>query len=111
MRSIEFSAWCSFGKNDNEETIVIFDLTEEEIERLQEAAEEWYWDDFSDCEEVNDIYEKVLEAAVDQITEEMKENQPGFREMLGEGRKADSIYYIGVAWPEEMEPGESEEED
>ena len=108
MAIIEFGAWCSFGKNDNGETVVAAELTNEEIVRLREAAKEWYWDDFDECDEVHDIYEKVYALAVDQITSELRENQPGFGEQLGENEKADSIYYIGVAWPEEMEPEEEE---
>lgn len=108
MITVEFGAWCSFGNGDSEDTVVAVELSEAEVERLRDAAKEWYWDDFAECEEVSDIYDKVREIAIDQITDELKEYQPGFTEMLGEGEKADSIYFIGVAWPEEMEPDEED---
>ena len=106
MKEFTFPAWVEFGRNDYGETWVSVELTDEEAERLVKfgTIKEKYYDGFSSCCETQDIFEKVYAAAVDQITEELRDcedfvdeddaNDPNWR--------ADHKFSCGVKFPEEF---------
>lgn len=95
---MEFLAWCRFGRGDSGETYVEVALTDEEIDRM--AAQNKEEGTFEECEAVRDIYDRVYEAAVNQITEELREADKMGMAYLEEGQRADDVYAIGVNWPE-----------
>lgn len=106
MREFTFIAYCTFGRGDSGETYVDVNLTEKEAKKLIKygTKPEIYYDEFSSCVELQDIYNKVYSIAVDQITDELKET-----DWLDEKYKdnpnwrADHIYSIGVNFPNEFE--------
>ena len=106
MKEFTFTAWCRFGKLDSGESWIDVELTDEEAERLIKygTQAEIFYDDFSNCEELKDIYEKVYALAVEQMTEELREfgdldekysSDPNF--------KVDDLYPCGVNFPNEFE--------
>ena len=101
MASVEFLAWCHFGRlMGGCEMYVYMDLTDEEVRRLEEQDRDA--EDFADCEAVRDIYAKVYERAVVLITEELlwSDTKHGTTYLDGYER-ADDIYTVGVNWPTE----------
>lgn len=98
MKIVEFEAWCRFGRGDSGESYVEVELTEEELERLEEQDQA---EDFDECEDVRDIYKKVYAVAVAQITEELRESDKEYGTTYLEGyESADDVYSIGVNWPD-----------
>ena len=106
-RIITFGAYTSFGKCDSVDWEFDYEVTEEEYNRLIEAAKEYY--DFDEAEEVADIYSKVYEAAVIQATKDCIENDPeSIEDYLSDGQsledwRADDVYLIGVNFPTEWQ--------
>lgn len=98
MKTFTFPAWVEFGRNDFGETWVSVALTEDEADRLVKfgTRHETYYDGFSQCNETQDIYNKVYTIAVDQITEELGED------WLDEDERADHKFSCGVKFPEEF---------
>ena len=74
-------------------------LTFEEITRL--AAQDKDECSFAECEAVQDIYRKVYEKAVVQITQELREADDMGTAYIGEGQMADDVYPVSVDWPTE----------
>lgn len=106
MKEFTFTAWCSFGKGDSGESWIDVELTNEEAERLIKygTKAEVFYDDFANCEELKDIYERVYALAVEQMTEELKE----FGDLDDKYRsdpnwKVDDLYPCGVNFPSEFE--------
>ena len=101
MPVLEFPAVCSYGKGDSGTSWIEFELTEEEESRLISAFKdtETYIHGFRSSDAVSDIYDKIWEAANEQITEELL----GMDEMLEEGEKASDLYQLWVNFPEEFE--------
>lgn len=99
MNTFTFPAWVEFGKNDYGETWVDVNLTDEESERLLKfgTQSDNYYGGFFQCEEIQDIYDKVYTIAVDQITEELGED------WLDEDKRADEKFSCGVKFPSEFE--------
>lgn len=104
MKEFTFCAWCRFGKGDSRETWIDVELTDEEAERLIKygTQAEIYFDGFSECEELEDIYKKVYALAVEQMTEEIREfgcddhtDDPSWI--------VDDTYACGVNFPNEFE--------
>jgi hypothetical protein len=112
MKEFTFPAWCKSGKFCSGATTVEVSLTEEEAERLVKFGTNpdifYSYKGFYNCRDVNDIYDKVYEIAVDQITAELKEwmdeddeeeveilNDPNWR--------ADDLYEVGVEFPRDFE--------
>lgn len=106
MKIFTFTPYCTFGKGDSGESWIDVELTDEEAERLIKygTQTEIYYNGFSKCEELKDIYQKVYTLAVEQITDELlstdwideeHRNNPNWR--------ADDLYYCGVDFPEEFE--------
>lgn len=113
MKEFTFTAYCTFGKGDSGETEVEVELTDEEAERLIRfgTQPDIYYDGFSRCKELEDLYQKIYAIAVDQMTEEMRDfgnleekyaNDPNW--------KVDDLYPCGVNFPFEFEKLFSEEE-
>ncbi len=111
MKEFTFIAWCRFGRFDSGETEVEVELTDEEAERLISygTKADIFYDGFSECEELKDIYKKVYSIAVDQMTEEMRDfgdddhtENPDW--------VVDDTYACGVNFPSEFEDMLGEEE-
>lgn len=101
MKEYTFIAWCSCG---TEETEVGVELTNAEAKLLEKYGKqsEYYWDGFENCEPLADIYQKVYEIAVDQITAEVAEAGDDDHAEDDEWR-ADDTYTCGVDFPREFE--------
>lgn len=106
MKEFTFTAYCTFGKGDSGESWIDVELTDEEAERLIKygTQAEIYYNEFSRCEELKDIYDKIYAIAVNQMTEEMRDfgdledkyaNNPNW--------KVDDLYHCGVCFPSEFE--------
>ena len=107
MKEFTFIAYCSYGKGDSGETWVDVELTDEEAEQLIKYGTDpdYFYDGFNECEELSELYDKIYEIAVAQITEELRDadwleeedgiNDPEWR--------ADYLYSCGVNFPEEFE--------
>lgn len=111
MKGYEFPAWCSFGKGDSGESIVYFELTDEEAARLEATAKDpdIYYDGFYEAEDLADIYKKVYAAAVEQITDELRDADLDIP--ADENWEADDTYAVGVEFPTEFEDLFEEDED
>ena len=112
MKEFTFPAWCNYGKGDSGESWVDVELTDEEAEMLVKygTQPDIYYNEFAQCEELKDLYQKVYAIAVEQITEELREDRI---EATNPDWKADDLYPCGVNFPSEfedmIEEGESEE--
>lgn len=102
MKEFTFTAYCTFGKGDSGETWIDVELTDEEAERLIKYGTnpDVYYGEFSRCEELKDIYQKVYAIAIEQITEELREWGDEARDPDWE---ADDTYACGVNFPNEFE--------
>ena len=102
MREFTFIAWCRFGKGDSGETEVDVELTDEEAERLitYGTKANIFYDGFSECKELKDIYKKVYSIAVAQMTEEMRDYGDLDEDKLNNPNWAvDDSYACGVNFP------------
>ena len=99
MASVEFIAWCRFSRFYSGVTYVDVELTFEEIGRL--AAQDKDACSFEECEAVKDIYRKVYGAAVEQITQELREADDMGTAYIGVDQRADDVYPVNVDWPKE----------
>ncbi len=73
---------ADFGRGDYGNTPVDFDLTEEEYEAVLRHIDAG--DRFQDCEDLGDLYSRVLSAAGEQIREELEEANAEELELYGE---------------------------
>lgn len=113
MKEFTFIAWCRFGKGDSGETEVDVELTDEEAERLISSGTkaDIYYDGFSECAELKDIYKKVYSIAVAQMTEEMRDyGELDESELNNPNWEVDDSYACGVNFPSEFEDMLVEEE-
>lgn len=104
MKEYTFTAYCTFGKGDSGETEIEVVLTDEEAERLVKfgTQPDIYYNGFYLCKELKDLYSKIYNLAVDQMTEEMRDfgdedhsDDPNW--------KVDDTYACGVNFPAEFE--------
>ena len=106
MKTITFPAFCRFGKLYSGESDVEVELTDEEYDRIMKYGTnaDIYYNEFPNCKELKDLYDKIYTIAVDQMTQEMREygdleekyaNDPDW--------KVDDTYYCGVHFPFEFE--------
>lgn len=105
MRDFTFPAVCGFGKGDSGDTLVTIELTDEEAERLIEycSQPDHYYSDFDECEELADLYDKIYELAVEQITDELRDGDFLEEEDAEDPDwRADDLYTIMVKFPEEI---------
>lgn len=115
MKEFTFIAYCTYGKGDSGESYVDVELTEKEAKKLIKYGTnpDIYYNDFENCEELKDIYDKVYKKAVEQMTDEVKD----FADWLDEeyrddpNWKVDDVYHCGVNFPEEFEDMLEEEEE
>ena len=113
MKEFTFISWCRFGKGDSGETEVEVELTDEEAERLTSygTKADIYYDGFSECDELKDIYKKVYSIAVNQMTEEMRDfGELDEEELNNPNWEVDDTYACGVEFPEEFEDILTEDE-
>jgi hypothetical protein len=109
MKEFTFTAYCTFGKGDSGETEVEVGLTDEEAERLIKygTQPDIYYNGFSRCKVLEDLYQKIYALAVEQMTEEM--NNFGDEDHSGDWQ-IDDTYACGVNFPREFEDMLIEEE-
>lgn len=112
MKEFIFPAWCKSGKFCSGETLVEVSLTDDEAERLIKFGTDpeilHSYRGFYNCRALNDIYDKVYEIAVVQITDEQKawmsEDDEEEAEILNDPNwRADDLYEVGVGFPREFE--------
>lgn len=111
MKEFTFPAWCNYGKGDSGESWVDVELTDEEAERLIKygTQPDVYYGEFSECEELEDIYNKIYALAVEQMTEEIRSFGDDDH-TVDPNWKADDTYACGVNFPSEFEDMLIEEE-
>lgn len=99
MKTYEFYATTDLGGDG--ETYFDVELTDEESALLEEYGKKSsvYYDGFSECEELSEIYNKVYEEAVDVLTEELLE----YEEDADDDWRADDTYSIHIHLPSEFE--------
>ena len=106
MKEYTFIAYCTYGKGDSGESYVDVELTDEEYDRLIKygTQPDIYYNGFSQCKELADLYKRIYDIAIDQMTEEMRDfgdleekyaNDPNW--------KVRDIYSCGVNFPFEFE--------
>lgn len=107
MKEFTFTAWCRYGKGDSGESWVDVELTDEEAEKLLKygTQAEIYYNEFSECEELKDLYQKIYAVAVKQITEELRDYGDCVEEkyLNDPDWEADDVYACGVNFPSEFE--------
>lgn len=112
MKDFIFPAWCKSGKFCSGETFVEVSLTDEEAERLVRFGTDpevlYSYRGFYKCRDLHDIYDKVYEQAVIEITQDQKswmsEDDEEEAEILNDPNwRADDMYEIGVDFPREFE--------
>jgi hypothetical protein len=113
MKEFTFTAWCTLGAGHSGETFVDVELTDKEARKLKKygTQSDIYYDGFSECEQLKDLYQKIYNIAVEQMTDEMrdygdldekKRNDPDW--------KVDDTYTCGVEFPDEFEDMLDEED-
>lgn len=104
MKKYTFIAYCTFGRGDSGETEVEVELTDEEAERLLKFGTQTdvFYDGFSRCEELRDLYQRIYSIAVEQMTEETRDFG---NEALADDPnwQVDDTYACGVNFPREFE--------
>ena len=114
MKEFTFPAWCRYGKGDSGESWIDVELTDEEAKRLEKfgTQSEIYYNEFYDCKELKDIYDKVYAIAVEQMTAELREygDWDDDDEKNNPDWKIDDTYFCGVNFPSEFEDMLSDEE-
>ncbi len=106
MKEFTFTAYCTFGKGDSGETWIDVELTEEEAERLIKygTQADVYYNGFSRCEELKDLYQRIYALAVKQITEELRDGDLiDEKDSSNPQWEADDTYPCGVNFPKEFE--------
>lgn len=97
MKEYTFFATTDIGDG---ETYIDVTLTDEEAELLEKYGKKssvYY--NFSECEELAEIYNKVYDEAVDVLTEELIE----YEEDADEDWRANDTYSIHIHLPSEFE--------
>jgi hypothetical protein len=105
MKEFTFTAYCTYGKGDSGESWVDVELTDEEAERLIKYGTDpdVYFNDFENCEELKDLYQKIYALAVKQMTEELREFGDLEEKYASDPNwKVDDLYHCGVNFPSEF---------
>ena len=113
MKEFTFTAYCTYGKGNSGESWIDVELTDEEAERLIKygTQPEIYYNEFYQCEELKDIYNRVYALAVEQMTDELREFGDLDEEYADNPNwKVDDTYQCGVYFPDEFEDMLDEEE-
>lgn len=100
MKTLTFKCYCIFGKGDSTDWEQDFELTEEEIVRLREEAENG--SSFMNAEDVSDIYERLYDIVVTEATEQLLEDDEDIQEEYGDDEdfRADELYEYRIDYPE-----------
>lgn len=114
MPNYHFGAWVSFGKGDSGETEFDLDITAEELERMESLRNtpSDFREEFCECEDLRDIYEKAYEASVQLITQEQleyAEYEPDWdEEERGRPWRVDDTFFVTVTvpWQNDLVDGE-----
>ena len=113
MKEFTFMVCCDFCDGYVAETSIDVELTDKEAKRLIKYGTQYetYYDEFSRCEELQDIYKKVYDAAIKQMTKEIREFKNLDDECANDPNwKLDDFYPCSVAFPSEFELMLDEEE-
>ena len=113
MKEFTFTAYCTFGKGDSGESWIDVELTDEEAERLVKfgTQPDIYYNGFSQCKELEDLYKRIYNLAVDQMTEEMRDFGDLEEKYASDPNwKVNDLYPCGVNFPFEFEEMLPEEE-
>ena len=113
MKEFTFIAYCTYGRGDSGESYVDVELTEKEAKKLIKygTKPDIYYNDFENCEELKDIYDKVYAIAVEQMTDELRDFGDLDKEYADNPNwKVDDTYQCGVNFPDEFEDMLVEEE-
>ena len=114
MKTHTFGGWVEFFRGDYGNTPVDFELTDEEyaavMRHIEANNKPWDADDeeseeeylaFCDCEDLQDLYDRVLAATEAQIRAELEEENEEARRLYGEaahlhGNGEDVLAYYNV---------------
>ena len=106
-RTLTFKAYTEFGKCDEEEWELDFDVTEEEYKLLKDNYDERT--SVYSIEAIKDIIDKVTEVAIEQCTIDMIDSGMAdeyIEELIDEGKidseedwTADITFRVFVGWP------------
>lgn len=102
MKTLTFKCCCIFGKGDSTDWEQDFELTEEEIARLREEAENG--SSFMNADAVSDIYERLYDIVVAEATEQLLEDDEDIQEEYGDDDdfRADDLYEYRIDYTEFM---------
>lgn len=105
MKTFIFPAVCRFGPGDSGESEVEVELTDSESELLLKYGTDatYYYKDFLKCKELKELYEKIYEIAVDQMTDELDGADWLEAEQQNKSWRADDTYQCEVFFPREFE--------
>lgn len=103
MKKYTFPATTDLGGDG--ETYFDVELTEEESALLEEYGmkSSVYYDGFSECKELKDLYNRVYKIAVDILTEELREYEEFEDDEESEDWQADDTYSVEVLFPSDFE--------
>jgi hypothetical protein len=106
MKEYTFVAYCTFGKGDSGESWVDVELTDEESDMLIKYGTQTdiYYNGFFHCTELKELYDKIYDIAIQQMTEEMRDFGDLDEELAQDPNwKIDDMYACGVNFPFEFE--------
>lgn len=103
MKKYTFSATTDLGGDG--ETFFDVELTDQESALLEEYGRKSsvFYDGFSVCRELKELYNRVYKIAVDILTEELRDYEEFEDDEESEDWQADDTYYVEVLFPNEFE--------
>ena len=126
MKTYIFPYYVSYGKLDGRDGEIEYDLTDEQAERLELSARADYRFHLFEDDELEDIYNEILDSVYEQIIDTMIDDGGSFLDDIiadygkkhpGESERDLVRYYlndleIGINYPEELQDlGDDGEED
>jgi hypothetical protein len=103
MKLYTFSATTDLGGDG--ETYFDVELTDQEAALLEEYGKKSsvYYDGFSVCKELKELYNRVYKIANDILTEELRDYEEFEDDEESENWQADDTYAVEVLFPKEFE--------
>lgn len=103
MKNYTFSATTDLGGDG--ETFFDVELTDQESALLEEYGKKSsvYYDGFSECKELKELYSRVYKIAVDILTEELRDYEEFEDDEEYDDWQADDTYSVDVLFPKEFE--------
>lgn len=103
MKKYTFSATTDLGGDG--ETFFDVELTDQESALLEEYGKKSsvFYDGFSVCRELKELYNRVYKIAVDILTEELRDYEEFEDDEESEDWQADDTYSVEVLFPNEFE--------